>query len=383
MNTERTTRFNAARRVVVKVGSNVLTADNGLNLSVIDTLSRQISRLIDTGRQVIFVSSGAMACGLRKLKLKTRPAEIPKRQAIAAVGQAGLIQEYETAFNRFDKQVAQILFTGEDLSNRLRFLNARNTFNALLSLNVIPIVNENDTVAVEEIKFGDNDTLSAIIALMLDADLLINLTDIDGVYTADPRVDPAAERIAEIHTITPEIERQAGGIPGSLGTGGMRTKIEAARKSTAAGIPMIIGPGNRADVLDALFAGEPIGTYFHPKPERLASRKSWIAFSSKPRGAVIIDAGAVDAVIKNGKSLLASGIIGVEGDFSVGAPVFLTSSKDECLGVGLVNYGARDIEKIMGLHSNEIQIRLGSKPYDEVIHRDNLTITAEHQPETP
>jgi glutamate 5-kinase len=377
MNQQRKICFDRARRVVVKVGSNVLTEDNGLNISAIRTVSRQICRLTDNGIEVILVSSGAMASGIRKVGLSKRPDEIPKRQAVAAVGQAGLIMEYEKAFARYQKKVAQILLTGDDLSNRQRYLNARNTLNTLVAWRIIPIINENDTVMTEEIQFGDNDTLAAMITLLMDADILINLTDIDGLYTKDPRVYKDAELIPVVFKIEKRLEKIASDIPGALGTGGMSSKIRAARKLNTAGIPMVIANGSKSNILTRLFGGSEEGTFFIPKDEKLASRKCWIAFNLKPKGVVIIDDGAAQAVLKRGKSLLPSGITDVQGDFNVGAPVEFKTQQNEALGIGLVNYSATDLKKIRGLKSGEIKDCLGYKPYDEVIHRDNLAITLE------
>ncbi|MDH4207096.1 MAG: glutamate 5-kinase [Desulfobacteraceae bacterium] len=377
MNEKRTSIFNSARRVVVKVGSNVLTEDHGLNLNAIRSISRQICRLIDSGIEIILVSSGAMASGIRKVGLDKRPDEIPKRQAIAAVGQAGLIMEYEKAFARYHKKVAQILLTGDDLNNRQRYLNARNTLCMLLSWQVVPIINENDTVMIEEIQFGDNDNLAAMITLLMDADILVNLTDIDGLYTKDPRTNSDADFIPLVSTIGEDIKKIAGDIPGALGTGGMLSKTNAAKKVTAAGIPMVIANGGRPDVLKKLFSGKDVGTFFTPKKKKLKSRKCWIAFTLKPKGVIRIDDGAAEAILNRGKSLLPSGIVGVEGEFSVGAPVEFRKTDDETLGTGLVNYSSTDIRKIMGLKSSQIKNRLGHKPYDDVIHRDNLAVTAE------
>ncbi len=365
----------SSRRVVVKIGSNVLTGDHGLNLKAIGSLSRQISLLMDKGTEVILVSSGAMASGLRKIGLQKRPDEIPKRQAVAAVGQAGLIMEYEKTFEKFDKKVAQILLTSEDLSNRKRYLNARNTIYTLLSWKIVPIINENDTVAVEEIKFGDNDNLAAMIAILMDADVLVTLTDIEGLYTKDPRNNPDAELIPVVNTIKKSIEKMAGSIPGSLGTGGMLTKIKAAKKVTSAGIPMVIARGEKPGILTRLFEGEEHGTFFIPGKERLSRKKCWIAFSLKPQGTVVIDDGAASAIVEKGKSLLPGGITDVTGEFGEGSPVEFSNAKNEVLGVGLVNYSASDIKKIMGLKTNRIKEKLGHKPYDEVIHRDNLALT--------
>jgi glutamate 5-kinase len=367
------------KRVVVKVGSNVLTADQSLNLPAIRAISRQICRLMDRGIEVILVSSGAMASGVRKVGLARRPDEIPKRQAVAAVGQAGLILEYEKAFQRYGRKVAQILLTSEDLANRVRYLNARNTLNVLLSWNIVPIVNENDTVMVDEITFGDNDTLAAMIALLMDADILIVLTDIDGLFSRDPRVHNDAELISEITAITRGMEKIASDIPGALGKGGMLSKIKAARKVTSAGVPMIIARGDRRDILPKLLAGRPLGTYFVPNDRKLARRKCWIAFSLKPKGTITIDDGAARAILQNGKSLLPSGIVAADGDFGIGAPVECCNRAQESLGIGLVNYSAADIRRIMGLKTSKIRSVLGYKPYDEVIHRDNLAITARYR----
>ncbi len=377
MNLSRKNCFKTAKRVVVKVGSGVLTKDDGLNLRTIRSISRQICHLIEGGVEVVLVSSGAMASGLAKIGLTKRPDEIPKRQAVAAVGQAGLIMEYEKAFARYKQKVAQILLTSDGLSNRKRYLNARNTLYTLIAWGVVPIVNENDTVSVEEIKFGDNDNLAAMITLLMDADILINLTDIDGLFTKDPRKNPDAQLIPVVGTIEKRIEKFASDIPGALGTGGMSSKIAAARKVTAAGIPMIIARGGKPDILLKLFSGEEHGTFFIPKKERLASRKCWIGFTVKPKGVVRIDAGAASAILNKGRSLLPSGIVDVEGDFRVGAPVEFKKDADKVLGIGLVNYGAADIRKIMGIKSDQIKARLGFKPYDEVIHRDNLAVTVE------
>jgi glutamate 5-kinase len=381
MNDKRKICFEDAKRIVVKVGSGVLTEDNGLNLKALRSISRQICQLADRGLEIILVSSGAMASGIKKIGLSKRPEEIPKRQAVAAVGQAGLIMEYEKSFARYNKKVAQILLTGDDLVNRKRYLNARNTLCTLLSWQVIPIINENDTVVVEEIKFGDNDNLAAMITLLMDADILINLTDIDGLYTRDPRKHPDAELISVVTTIKKDIEKYASDIPGPLGTGGMLSKIKAAKKVTAAGIPMLIARGEKHDILIKLFAGKEHGTFFIPKKEKLANRKCWIAFTLKPKGIIMIDDGAAAAILKNGKSLLPSGIVRVDGEFSVGAAVeFRRKSNDEILGTGLVNYCASDIQKIMGFKSGKIKKYLGYKSYDEVIHRDNLAITCDIKP---
>ncbi|MDP7354024.1 MAG: glutamate 5-kinase [Desulfobacterales bacterium] len=377
MDSIRTTCFKKARRVVVKVGSGVLTTDSGLNLKAIRSISRQICELIDKDLQVILVSSGAMASGIKKIGLLKRPDEIPKRQAVAAVGQAGLIREYEKVFAKHNKKVAQILLTSDGLSNRKRYLNARNTLHTLLAWQVVPIINENDTVSVEEIKFGDNDNLAAMITLLMDADILIILADIEGLYTKDPRTHPEAELVSSVSAIKKAILKMADEIPGSLGTGGMLGKIEAAKKVMAAGTPMVVAKGEETNVLLKLFSGEEIGTFFIPKKDKLAVRKCWIAFHLKPKGVIRVDDGAAAAILKRGKSLLPSGILGVEGEFNVGAAVQFIKDENKILGIGLVNYSTVDIRKIMGLKSGKIKERLGYKPYDEVIHRDNLVLTVD------
>ncbi len=379
MNNEniRKSSLDGSRRVVVKVGSSVLTQDDGLNLNMIRGLSRQLCRLMDTQREVILVSSGAMAAGVKKIGLKKRPEDIPQRQAVSAVGQAGLIMEYENAFERYGNKVAQILLTSDSLSNRKRYLNARNTLNTLLAWQVVPIINENDTVTVESIQFGDNDNLAAMITLLMDADILISLTDIDGLYDKDPRVHQDASRVSLVTVFKKQIEQYAGSIPGALGTGGMASKLKAARKVTTAGTPMLIANGHDPDILEKIFAGDDVGTFFVPRQQRLASRKCWIGYSLKPEGLLVLDQGAIQAVSRRGKSLLPSGIVTVEGDFGIGAPVEFAGPGGDVAGIGLVNYSATDLRKIMGLKTAEISARLGNKSYDEVIHRDNLVITGE------
>ncbi|MDY0131085.1 MAG: glutamate 5-kinase [Desulforegulaceae bacterium] len=363
-----------ARRIVIKLGSNVLTGKNDLNISVIASLSKQVNSLIQSNKQVIIVSSGAMAAGLKKMGLKKRPVLLPERQAVAAVGQTRLIMEYDRAFSVYGIIVSQLLLTSEDLGERKRYLNARNTLNTLLSKNIIPIINENDTVSIDEIAFGDNDNLSAMVAMLMDADLLINLTDIDGVYTKDPRRFEDAEHISLIDSITEDIEKMAGDIPGALGTGGMKSKIKAAKKVMMHGIPMIIANGLHSHTIDDIFSFKANGTFFVPLREKIKSRKSWIAFNLKPKGSIVIDEGAKKALVKNGKSLLPGGIIVVNEDFHMGEPVKILDKKGEEIGSGLVNYSSADIRKIAGRKTDEIKKVLGLKPYDEIIHRDNLVI---------
>ena len=364
-----------AKRIVVKLGSNVLTGDNDLNREVISSISGQINSLINSGKEVIIVSSGAMAAGIKKMGLEKRPSALPERQAVAAVGQTRLIMEYDKVFSGYNKIVSQLLLTQDDLSERSRYLNARNTLNTLLARKIIPIINENDTVSVNEIAFGDNDNLSAIVAMLMDADLLINLTDIDGVYTKDPRKFSDAERIDTISFITKEIEETAGDIPGALGTGGMKSKIRAAKKVMTYGIPMIIARGDSENVIGDIFQLKGNGTFFVPVSEKIKSRKSWIAFNLKTVGSLIIDDGAKNALVKKGKSLLPIGVVNVADEFSMGQPVKIFDKSGMEIGTGLVNYSSADIRRISGKQTDEIRKFLGYKPYDEVIHRDNLVVT--------
>lgn len=375
LNYNRATIFEQTKRVVIKIGSGVLTLNNGLNVDVIEKTSRQIAQLRNKGVEIIIISSGAIACGVKKIGLDRRPDGIPARQAAAAVGQAGLILAWEQAFEKFDHKVAQLLLTREDLSHRKRYLNARNTLNQLLAWNIIPIINENDTVVFEEIKLGDNDNLAAMITLLMDADVMINLTDIDGLYDKDPRVHDDAKLLSTVSTITSDMEDAAGGIPGNLGTGGMLSKVKAAKKLSRAGIPMIIAGGLNADIITDIVSGKDKGTLFIPGSKHLNSRKCWIAFNLKSQGSIVVDKGAEEALVKKGKSLLPIGITRVVDEFCMGAPVDICSLEGSIIGRGLVNYASSDILKIMGLKSDKILQVLGSKPFDDVIHRDNLVIT--------
>lgn len=377
MNTDRQMiTLSKFKRIVVKVGSGVLTRKNSLNIDVINSIARQICVLHDRGMQVILVSSGAMAAGVKKIGLKKRPSETPKRQAISAIGQADLIREWEKAVEHCGRKVAQILLTRGDLCDRVRYLNARNTLNTLLEWNVLPIVNENDTVAVKSLQFGDNDNLGAMITLLLNADLMINLTDIGGLYNKDPRHHDDAQLLRQVTAMGSDIEAMAGKIAGPLGTGGMGTKISAAKKLTSAGIPMIIACGLEHDILIKIMDNNYTGTYFVPNEQKASSRKNWIGLTLQAKGRITIDRGAQKAVVEKGKSLLPSGITRVEDDFELGDPVEFITEDNVVLGMGLVNYNASDILKIMGCKTSQIKNRLGYRSYDEVIHRDNLMITA-------
>ena len=363
------------RRLVVKVGSGVLTLQDGLNLQVMSDLADDIIRLRASGREVILVSSGAIASGLRKIGMKTRPTSVSQQQAMAAAGQSSLIRAWEKSFERHGQKVAQILLTRDDLTHRRRYLNARNTIFALLGWNVLPVINENDTVVVDEIKFGDNDNLGAMVTNLTEAHLLINLTDIGGLYDKDPRIHGDAHLIRVVDRVSREIMQHASSIPGFLGTGGMASKIRAAEKVSHGGVPCIIANGLRPGILGRIFSGEEEGTLFMPRDIPLCNRKHWIAFTKAPRGSLVIDDGARAAILNNGKSLLPSGIREVQGRFSLGDKVALVDGDGHELAVGMVNYHSGDIRKIQGLKSREIEHVLGFKHDDEVIHRDNLVLT--------
>jgi glutamate 5-kinase len=362
------------RRVVVKVGSGLIAdARRGPDPARIGPLAAELARLHAGGLDVALVTSGAIAAGTARLGLRTRPRSIPEKQAAAAAGQAALMWHYEQAFGPHGVRVAQVLLTQEDISHRARYLNARNTFLTLLGFRVLPIVNENDTVAVEEIKVGDNDNLAALVAHLVDADLLVLLSDIDGLYTGDPRRDPAARRIDTVDVVTPAME-QAAGRQGPLGTGGMVTKLQAAQKAMAAGIPMVIADGRTPAALRAAVAGEAVGTFFRPRTDRLTARKRWIAFATPPQGMLDVDAGAHRALVERGKSLLPSGVVRVEGDFAAGDAVGLRDPAGREFARGIVSCAAREIALLRGVRTADIQRRLGYRVEAEVIHRDNLVI---------
>ena len=364
-----------ASRIVVKIGSAILTGPGGeLEEGVFNSLASQIARLKASGRAFAIVSSGAVAAGVRRLGLKDRPRTISEKQAAAAVGQSYLMWRYERAFGRYGQRVAQLLLTHEDLKDRRRYLNSRRTLATLLALGVIPIVNENDTVVVEEIMLGDNDNLSAMVATLMDAHLLIMLSDIDGLYKGDPRLDPHAQLIPLVSEIDPSLEGMAGGAGSPTGVGGMRTKLQAARGATRAGIATVIANGRARDVVPRILSGEEIGTLFLPKGDPLSKRKHWIAFVLKPRGWVVVDEGAKEALVMKGKSLLPSGIVAISGKFDIGDPIEVRDNKGRPLARGLTNYASGEINKIKGVKSKDIEEVLGYKYEDEVIHRDDLVV---------
>lgn len=363
------------KKIVIKIGSNILTGNSqSIDTDTVSRLADDINEVITAGFDVVVVSSGAVAAGMKKLGLQSKPKEIVLRQAVAAIGQSSLIHHYDTAFSKYQRLVAQILLTRDDFSVRNRYLNARNTITTLLNFGVIPIINENDTVSTDEIKFGDNDTLAALVAGLIDADILFILSDVDGLYTCDPRTNPNASIISKVCTITPEIEAVAGTAGSTVGTGGMQSKISAAKKANSFGIPVQIINGRQKGLLIRALHGDSVGTKFEANAKKLTSKKGWIAHASKPKGTLFIDDGACKAIIKKGKSLLPSGITAVEGDFKVADTVLCMDLKSRKIAKGISNYSSQDIRLIMGKKTSEIEKILGYKYSDEVIHRDNLVV---------
>jgi glutamate 5-kinase len=364
------------RKILVKVGSAVLTGEDGLDLNIIEQLVGDIAALRERGCQVVLVSSGAIASGKHRMGIEGKLKSIPQKQAAAAVGQGRLMRVYSNAFGKHGLFVGQVLLTMSDITDRKRFLNIRNTLFTLMDWGVITIINENDTVAVDEIKFGDNDHLAAMVANIVEAHLVINLTSTEGLYDRNPADSGKAKLIPLVTEITPEIEAAATEEATPVGMGGMKSKVQAAKKVIASGIPYIIAPGRRAGVLQEILDGKETGTLFLPLAEHLNSRKYWIAFTLRSRGRLLIDDGAKEALIRDGKSLLPSGVTQVEGDFALGDPVTCVDAAGNAIAKGLVNYSADEIRKIMGLKTAKIEQVLGYKDYDEVIHRDNLAVTA-------
>ncbi|MCF6265747.1 MAG: glutamate 5-kinase [Desulfuromusa sp.] len=369
------------RRVVIKIGSGVISNAEGLENAQVAAISTDICHLLDRGLEVVLVSSGAVSAGKGQLGILGRPQTIPQKQAAAAIGQTRIIHEYKETFQAQKYNVAQVLLTRDDLSNRRRYLNARNTVMTLLEYGVTPIVNENDTVVVEEIRFGDNDNLSALVTNLVDADLLIILSDVDGFFDADPVGNPEAQLIPVVERVTPNIEAMGGDSRGNLGTGGMDTKLKAAKRAALSGVGTLIVNGRSANILSRVFAGEEVGTYFLPAQSKLTAKKHWIAFSKKPRGKLLIDEGGQRAVIKAGKSLLPSGICGVEGGFERGDAVRLCKCDGEEFARGVVSYSLAETLQIMGKQCIEIEKVLGYKYRDEVVNRDNLVLTVTDEEE--
>ncbi|MBF0517929.1 MAG: glutamate 5-kinase [Nitrospirae bacterium] len=361
--------------IVIKIGSSIITTPNGLNEAVINRIAADISTLCGQGRQTIIVSSGAVAAGRGKLGIEGPITDISVKQAAAAAGQSSLVWAYEKAFGSYDKKVAQVLLTRDVFSDRRRYLNARNTLKALLDFNIIPIINENDTVSIDELKFGDNDRLAALVASLMTADRLIILSDVDGLYDADPCRNISARLIPVVQVITPEIEKAACGSASTCGTGGMSSKLIAAKMATADGIAVNIVNGKTEYVLREIFSnGNPTGTRFEPAAKKHGARKGWIAFGIRAKGRLTLDEGAARAILSGGKSLLPSGIKSISGNFDRGDAVYCIAPGGRQIAKGLVNYGNAELLKIIGHKTSQIEGILGYKYSDEVIHRDNMSI---------
>lgn len=364
-----------SKRIVIKVGTSTLNHTTGkLNIHRIECLVRQLVDLANAGKDIVLVTSGAVGAGISHMKLKKRPTDIPTKQALAAIGQGMLMLVYEKIFSDYGQTVAQVLLTKENSIRYSQYINSRNALLALLKMKVIPIINENDVVAIDELKIGDNDTLSAIVASIVDADALIILSDIDGLYTANPQEDKNARLISEISEITPEIERIAGGAGTALGTGGMLTKLKAAKIAGSSGVTMVIANGSRENVLTNVLAGKHVGTIFHAREAHLKRRKSWLAFGKNIAGSIVVDAGCEDAMIKHGSSILAAGIIDFEGDFVAGNTVRVLSADSQEIARGIINYDTKSLQKIIGHNTKDFTKILSGKIYDEVIHRDNMVL---------
>ena len=375
MDAERKEILKNAETIVIKVGTNVLTqADGTLEPNQVHSLADQIFRLKQAGKKVALVSSGAIGAGMGRLGLKQRPTDLRHLQACAAVGQSFLMRAYEDSLARYGIPTAQILLTAGDFDNRTRYLNVRNTILTLFESNCLPIINENDTISVAEIRFGDNDTLAALVTNLIQAPLLILLTVVDGLYSADPNTDPTASLVHTVKQINKDVLEKAGVTKSSLGSGGMKSKLKAARLATMAGESVIMANGSIPKVLDSIFAGELIGTLFLAAEQNMTAWKRWLGWAARPQGKIILDAGALVALCSKGKSLLPIGVASVSGTFHKGAVVSLCNLEGEEYGRGLSNYSAADIAKIAGKKSDKIIELLGILPYAEVIHRDNLVI---------
>ena len=370
---DRAALFKDVRRVVVKVGTRVLLDDaRALDRACIARLTDELIGLREKGLDVALVSSGAIGVGLHLLGLKERPTEIPELQAIAAVGQSALMHVYHELCAKRGYCVAQILLSNDDLEDRKRFLNIRNTLRALAAKKVLPVINENDTVSVDEIKFGDNDILSAHMTNLMEADLLVVLSDVDALYDRDPALS-GAKRVETVDEVTPEIERLAGASASGLGRGGMVSKLRAAKVVTSAGEMMVLADGKTTSIASIL-AGAPVGTLFRSSKDRMELRKRWIAYNLKDAGFLTVDEGGAQAITRQGKSLLASGVKASEGTFEAGEAVVVRTADGRRVAKGLCNYSSEELKKIQGRHSREIVEILGYKSYDEVIHRDHLVI---------
>lgn len=365
-----------AKRIVIKVGTSTITYANGKrNFSQIDRLAREISDLQNQGKEMILVTSGAVAVGVDRMGLPGKPKTIPGKQAAAAVGQGVLMHTYEKFFADYGQIVAQVLITKTEAIDRHRYTNTRNTFMELMRQRVIPIVNENDVVALDELKIGDNDNMSALVAGIVDADLVIILSDVDGLYTDNPQTHPDAVIVPEVAEITPEIEASAGGVGSARGTGGMATKIQAAKAATSSGIHLVIASGTEKNAITRVLQGEELGTLFVSRENRLQFRKRWLAFGAKIAGSIVVDDGCAKAIRKaGGCSILPAGVFAVQGDFLPGSTVSVIDKDAHELARGLVHYSSAELEQIKGCNSGEIANILGHKNFDEVIHRDDLVI---------
>ncbi len=365
-----------AKRIVIKVGTSTITYANGKrNFSQIERLAREISDLQNQGKEMILVTSGAVAVGVDRMGLPGKPKTIPGKQAAAAVGQGVLMHTYEKFFADYGQIVAQVLITKTEAIDRHRYTNTRNTFMELMRQRVIPIVNENDVVALDELKIGDNDNMSALVAGIVDADLVIILSDVDGLYTANPQTHPDAVIVPEVAEITPEIEASAGGVGSARGTGGMATKIQAAKAATSSGIHLVIASGTEKNAITRVLQGEELGTLFVSRENRLQFRKRWLAFGAKIAGSIVVDDGCAKAIRKaGGCSILPAGVFAVQGEFLPGSTVSVIDKDAHELARGLVHYSSAELEQIKGCNSGEIANILGHKNFDEVIHRDDLVI---------
>lgn len=365
---------NVTKRLVVKIGTSTLIHKSGdLNLRRIDQLARVLADLKNHGMEIVLVSSGAIGVGKGKMpELAKRSLSLSEKQALAAVGQGALMHIYEKSFSEYGQVVAQVLITRLDLDDRVRFINARNTITELLKLGVIPIINENDTVSSEEIQFGDNDTLAALVAVLINADGAILLTDIDGLYDNNPKDHEDAEKISIVTKIDDTIREMAGSAGSAVGTGGMTTKISAAEITMGAGIPMLIALGEDPSLLYDVIDGKQVGTLFLPDTKQMHSRDSWLRYGTKPKGSVVIDDGAEKALLEGGKSLLPIGVVDAMGIFYAGDIVYIKNSRNIVLGKGISNFEKNDILKIRGLHSDEIAKVIEKANFDVVIHRDNM-----------
>ena len=365
----------SSRRWVIKIGSALLTADGkGLSHELLAAWVKQMSALRHAGNEVVLVSSGAVAEGMSRMGWSTRPHNLNELQAAAAIGQMGLVHAWEAGFQNYDLHTAQVLLTRDDLDNRSRYLNARSTLRTLLELGVVPVVNENDTVTTDELRFGDNDTLAALVANLIEADLLVLLTDQEGLFDADPRFNPDASLINMTRVDNPQLDAVAGGSASGLGLGGMVTKVRAARLAARSGTGTIIASGRARHVLDTISRGEEIGTLLVPVQERQAARKRWLAGQLQPRGSLTLDNGAVRVLREQGSSLLAVGVCGVKGDFARGEAVVCLDLDGNEVARGLVNYSAQEMMRLMGKPSHAFETILGYVDEDELIHRDNLVL---------